>query len=121
MVLCRRKIIYTLFSHVIIDKSNLQISFNIQWHYALDITEKSDEAKYINEKTLKTVSADLFDLVEQFKDQPAVCSMHSYKQMQRVLSEQCELADDGFGKSTVKKPRDIPSSSLQNPSDPEAT
>ena len=74
-----------------------------------------------SEKTLKTVSVDLFDLVEQFKDQPAVCAMHSYKQMQRVLAEQCELADDGVGKITVKKPRDIPSSSLQNPSDPEAT
>lgn len=76
-----------------------------------------------SEKTLKTVSADLFDLVEQFKDQPDVRTMHSYKLMQRVLSEQCELADDGgaVNKVAVKKPREIASDSLQNPSDPEAT
>lgn len=29
-----------------------QIAFNIQWHYALDITEESDEAMYICPKTL---------------------------------------------------------------------
>ena len=75
-----------------------------------------------SEKTLQTVSTDLFDLIEQFKDQPAVCSMHSYKLMQRVLADQCNLSDDGGGeKVAVKKPREIASSSLQNPSDPDAT
>lgn len=75
-----------------------------------------------SEKTLKTVSADLFDLIEQFKDRPKVCSMHSYKLMQRVLAEQCNLSSDADGrKVTVKKPSEIPSDSLQNPSDPDAT
>lgn len=76
-----------------------------------------------SEKTLKVVSADLFDLIEQFKDQPAVCSMHSYKLMQRVLADQChvETDDDSGKKVTVKKPSEIPSDSLQNPSDPDAT
>jgi len=75
-----------------------------------------------SEKTLKTVSADLFDLIEQFKDQPRVCSMHSYKLMQRVLAEQCNLSSDtGDRQVTVKKPAEIPSDSLQNPSDPDAT
>ena len=75
-----------------------------------------------SEKTLKTVSTDLFDLIEQFKDQPAVCSMHSYKLMQRVLADQCNLGSGtGGGKVTVKKPADIPADSLQNPSDPDAT
>jgi hypothetical protein len=75
-----------------------------------------------SEKTLKTVSTDLFDLIEQFKDQPQVCSMHSYKLMQRVLAEQCCLSSDTDGsKVTVKKPADIPADSLQNPSDPDAT
>jgi hypothetical protein len=205
-----------------------QLSFNIQWHYALDITEESDSAKYISEKTLwswrqvliehkldqlifnnmteklakvfdvdtsnqridsvhiqsnmrrlgrigifsqtmhkfltnlkrhhqglfdtisgslveryiskkalsafslvkpsesaktlKVVSADLYDLIEQFKDQPKVCQMHSYKLMQRVLNEQCNVQSDDTGcKVTVKKPKEIPSNSLQNPSDPDAT
>ena len=75
-----------------------------------------------SEKTLKTVSTDLFDLIEQFKDQPAVCSMHSYKLMQRVLADQCDLSSDTEGKKvTMKKPADIPADSLQNPSDPDAT
>jgi hypothetical protein len=74
-------------------------------------------------KTLKTVSADLFGLIERFKDQPAVCAMHSYKLMQRVLSDQCEIKTDDTGepKVEVKKPAEIPSNSLQNPSDPDAT
>jgi hypothetical protein len=29
-----------------------QLAYNIQWHYALDIVEESDEAKTISEKTL---------------------------------------------------------------------
>ncbi len=29
-----------------------QLAFNIQWHYALNITEESDSAKYFCEKTL---------------------------------------------------------------------
>ncbi len=75
-----------------------------------------------SEKTLKTVSADLFDLIEQFKDQPKVYVMHSYKLMQRVLAEQCNLAGgSGSGNVSVKKPAEIPSNSLQNPSDPDAT
>ena len=75
-----------------------------------------------SEKTLKSVSADLYNLIEQFKDQRAVCSMHSYKLMQRVLSEQCNLENDKQGKKvTLKKPAQVPSDSLQNPSDPDAT
>ena len=73
-------------------------------------------------KTLKIVSADLFNLIEQFKDQQAVCCMHSYKLMQRVLAEQCNLENDKDGKKvTLKKPCQVPSDSLQNPSDPDAT
>lgn len=74
-------------------------------------------------KTLQQVSADLFSLIEQFKNHPSVGSMHSYKLMQRVLSEQCtiEPGDDGDCKVVVKKPADIPSTSVQNPSDPDAT
>jgi len=74
-------------------------------------------------KTLKQVSKDLFSLIEQFKDHSSIGSMHSYKLMQRVLAEQCtiEPGDDGSRKVVVKKPADIPSNSLQNPSDPDAT
>jgi len=72
-------------------------------------------------KTLVQVSNDLYDLAEQFKDNKAVIGMHSYKLMQRILSEQCQIKSDG-GKHrvVVKKPKDVPTDSLQNPSDPDA-
>ena len=73
-------------------------------------------------KTLQQVSADLYDLIEQFKDQHAVSGMHSYKLMQRVLNEQCNVESDGSAaKVTVKAPKQIACNSLQNPSDPDAT
>ena len=204
-----------------------QLSFNIQWHYALNITEESDSAKYISEKTLRhwrqimieqkldqlifdqissklskvfkvntdfqridsvhiksnmrklsrigifsqtifkfltnlkrhhrdlyaslsrqlvdryatkkalkafsmvkpseaaktlvQVSNDLYDLTEQFKNKETVTSMHSYKLMQRVLSEHCEVQSDGGNCHVViKQPKDVPTDSLQNPSDPDA-
>ena len=84
---------------------------------AFSLVKPSESAK-----TLKIVSADLYDLIEQFKDQSMICKMHSYKLMQRVLDEQCHLQSDSNGhKVTVKQPKEISSDSLQNPSDPDAT
>jgi len=84
---------------------------------AFSLVKPSESAK-----TLKIVSAALYDLIEQFKDQSKVCRMHSYKLMQRVLNEQCNVQSDDTGcKVTVKKPKEIPSNSLQNPSDPDAS
>lgn len=49
-----------------------QLAYNIQWHYALDIVEESDEAKYICPKTLWNMrllatelglEADVFDTI----------------------------------------------------------
>jgi hypothetical protein len=71
-------------------------------------------------KTLASVSNDLFRLVEQFKDHPDITDMHSYKLCERVLKEQCTVSDDGT-QVTVKRPKEIPSNSLQTPSDPDAT
>lgn len=71
-------------------------------------------------KTLATVSSDLYDLIGQFKDHAAICNMSSYKQMQRVLSDQCNVEPGPDRRVTVKKPKGIPSDSLQNPSDPDA-
>jgi hypothetical protein len=74
------------------------------------------------QKTLKDVSKDLYELVEQFKSVSEVTDMHSYKLMVRILKEQCDLAQsDANEPVTVKQPKDIPSDSLQNPSDPDAT
>jgi len=73
-------------------------------------------------KTLSSVSSDLYNLVQQFKDHFDVTKMHSYKLLERVLNEQCNLnPTDDSNPVTVKAPKDIPSDSLQNPSDPDAT
>jgi len=75
------------------------------------------------QKTLETVSGDLFHLVQRFADNPQVKSMYSYATMVRVLKEHCEIKEEEGGPAElrVKASREIPSDSLQNPSDPDAT
>ena len=37
------------------------LTFNIKWHYALNILEESDDTKYISEKTLYTMRQVMID------------------------------------------------------------
>ena len=74
-----------------------------------------------SKKTLAEVSRHLFDLVQQFKAIPEVAAMYSYKLLERVLKEHCNLTDDKDNPVELKKPKEIASDSLQNPSDPDAT
>jgi hypothetical protein len=71
-------------------------------------------------KTLKDVSRDLFDLIQQFKSVADVTSMYSYQLLERVLKEHCNLTDDSDNPVEIKEPKAIASDSLQNPSDPDA-
>jgi hypothetical protein len=75
------------------------------------------------QKTLETVSKDLFHLVQCFANHPQVSSMYSYATMVRVLNEHCEVKEQEGAPAElrVKASREIPSDSLQNPSDPDAT
>ena len=75
------------------------------------------------DRTLEQLATDLFDLVRRFADNGNVTAMSSYRQMSRVLSEQCtvESAGEDGGKVAVKPPGEVASDSLQNPSDPDAT
>jgi hypothetical protein len=75
-------------------------------------------------KTLELVANDLFFLTERFTDNEAVVGMTSYQLMLRVLKEQCVVTQDTetqAKKVEVKKNKEVPSDSLQNPSDPDAT
>jgi len=73
-------------------------------------------------KNLEMVGSDLFELVQVFEDNSDIISMSTYKLMERVLKEQCIITQTDNSKAvTLKKPKDIPSDSLQNPSDPDAT
>ncbi len=71
------------------------------------------------QKTLTQVSTDLYRLIQQFKDGQDVAGMHSFKLLQRILDEQCTVSEDN--RVEVKEPKQIPSDSLQNPSDPDAS
>jgi hypothetical protein len=73
-----------------------------------------------SQKTLAQVSTDLYGLIQQFKDTDDVRTMHSFKLLQRILNEQCVVSGDDC-RVTVKEPKQIPSDSLQNPSDPDAS
>ncbi len=76
-----------------------------------------------SEKTLTSVSNDLFTIVRSFKDNDEVHSMHTYKLLLRVLKEQCTVTESIEGEAidlSVKPSREVPSNSLQNPSDPDA-
>ncbi len=75
-----------------------------------------------SKKTLADVASDLYKLVRQSEDNSEVKAMHSYKLLKRVLNDQCNLnPDDKETPVEIKKPKVIPSDSLQNPSDPDAT
>jgi len=75
------------------------------------------------ERTLVSVSQDLFQVVQHFTGNRDVQAMYSYSLLVRVLREQCrvkETADGQLIEIEVKPPKEIPSDSLQNPSDPDA-
>jgi hypothetical protein len=73
-------------------------------------------------RTLQQVGNDCFSLVERFKERDAVVSMSSYQLLVRLFGEQCVLEKtDGAAPQVVVKPnKQVPSDSLQNPSDPDA-
>lgn len=68
--------------------------------------------------TLKFLGDDLLCLIEHFQGNEAVASMTGYKLLVRLFHEQCMVEDK---KVAVKPDKDVPSDSLQNPSDPDAT
>jgi hypothetical protein len=74
-------------------------------------------------KTLEGVARDLFVLVRFFEENDDVKSLHSYNTLLRVLKNQCrvtEAKDDQPEAVEVISPKEVPSDSLQNPSDPDA-
>jgi hypothetical protein len=75
-------------------------------------------------RTLEELGKDLFFLVERFRSHTKVAEMTTYRLLVRLLSEQCLVAEDPGTKArvvTIKPNREVPSDSLQNPSDPDAT
>ncbi len=73
-------------------------------------------------KTLATLADDVFTMVERFTGNEPVTTMNSYRLLARLLKEQCivERVDTHTTQVSVKANKDVPSDSLQNPSDPDA-
>ncbi|MFH1740093.1 MAG: transposase, partial [bacterium] len=73
-------------------------------------------------RTLEGMSEDLLWLVERFRGNKRVERMTSYRMLVRVLEEQCEVVGEASEAKRVqlKKASEVPSGSLQNPSDPDA-
>jgi hypothetical protein len=68
------------------------------------------------QRSRQQAAADLLWVIEHFADQPAMTSRQSYKALQAIFSQQCEVVG---GKVTLRaKPG---GNCMQNPSDPEAT
>jgi hypothetical protein len=82
------------------------------------------------EHTLKAMGQDIHKLLTMFDGNKTVEAMTSFTLLGRLFAEQCEPepADDqddpqdcGKVSIRIKAPTEIPSTSLQNPSDPDAT
>jgi len=75
-------------------------------------------------KTMADLAADLYELLQNFSGNRSVTSMRSYQLMSRVLQEQCtvtESTDKAPATVAPKEAKKVPSDSLQNPSDPDAS
>ena len=75
-------------------------------------------------QTLETLGVDLFWLIEQFKGHALITRMSSYQLLLRLLNEQCCVEQDAETQGprvSIKPNKEVPSDSLQNPSDPDAS
>jgi hypothetical protein len=75
-------------------------------------------------RTLERLGADLFFLIERFKENESITGMSSYQLLIRLLNEQCSVEQNKEtpGQRVLIKPnKEVPSDSLQNPSDPDAS
>jgi hypothetical protein len=66
------------------------------------------------------VSKNPFELVQQFKANHHAAAMYSFKLLERVLHDQCNLTEAKGKPVELKKPKEIASDSLRNPSEPDA-
>jgi hypothetical protein len=109
-----------------------------QHHNLFDQLDKELTKRYLNKNTeslfasvkpsdsthtLDQLAADVLTLTDCFSSVSTVQNMSTLKQLVRLFKEQCvvEQEENATNKKAVAKPnKDVPSDSLQNPSDPDA-
>jgi hypothetical protein len=79
------------------------------------------------DKNLTSMAQDIFKLITIFQDDVKIAAMDTFKLIVRLFNEQCVVEPaGGIDESQVeqvvkvKAPKEVPSNSLQNPSDPTA-
>jgi len=70
-----------------------------------------------SKKRLCEIAEDMQYLIEKYSGNKEICKMNSYKLLERVIGEQCEIVE---GIVKLKAAKEISSDSLQNPSDVDA-
>lgn len=74
-------------------------------------------------RTLDQLAEDVFSLTQRFASVSTVHNMNSFKLLTRLFKEQCVVEkEDGASetKAVARPNKEVPSDSLQNPSDPDA-
>lgn len=74
-------------------------------------------------RTLDQLAEDVFTLTQHFASVSAVHNMSSFKLLTRLFKEQCVVEEDvesSERKAVARPNKEVPSDSLQNPSDPDA-
>lgn len=87
--------------------------------------EKDEDPNYFgntrpscSRKRFSDIAQDMYELIGQFKGHPKVSLMYTFKDLQRVFNEHCSLKNDNV---IIKPAKEVPSNSLKNPSDSDAT
>jgi hypothetical protein len=71
-----------------------------------------------SQERLEDIAPDLYELIEQFKDNEKIQSMTSYKLLTRVFHKNYSVANEQI---SVKPDKEVSADSLQNPSDVDAS
>jgi len=69
------------------------------------------------ERNLQSRADDMYSLIRIFQNNNKISNMNTFKLLCRIFDEQCTA---GENEAIVKKPKDVGSDSVQNPSDPDA-
>ena len=75
-----------------------------------------------SERKLSAAALDLFSLANRFSERPELDKMATWRDLNRVLREQCTVVErpDEPAEVLVKPSKEVSADSLQNPSDPDA-
>jgi len=106
----------TLFDKLDKDLTNRYLSKSVESLFAS--VKPSDSSR-----TLDQLAKDIFILTQQFASVSTLQNMNSLKQLVRLFKEQCIIEEgehSGEEKAVARPNKDVPSDSLQNPSDPDA-